>query len=157
MSKEINDQAVNSENIDVEKNILKDQLARLTADFENYKKRIIRERASLEEVAKKDVIEDLLAIIKDIDLAYLELQKAPAEVKNWLVGIELIYKSFHDFLIQQNVKEIETKDFDPNLHEALNQVPATEDQPSGTIITVYEKGYSLNGNLIRAAKVCVAQ
>ena len=150
MSEEINDQAVNSENIDVEKNILKDQLARLTADFENYKKRIIRERASLEEVAKKDVIEDLLAIIKDIDLA-------PAEVKNWLVGIELIYKSFHDFLIQQNVKEIETKDFDPNLHEALNQVPATEDQPSGTIITVYEKGYSLNGNLIRAAKVCVAQ
>ena len=60
-------------------------------------------------------------------------------------------------MIQQNVKEIETKDFDPNLHEALNQVPATEDQPSGTIITVYEKGYSLNGNLIRAAKVCVAQ
>lgn len=136
--------------------LLKDQFARLSADFENYKKRITKERANWEQAAKSVVIEEILEIVKDIDLAYEQLQKAPAELKNWLVGIELIYKSFQKFLTTQGVQEVPTKEFDPELHEALNKVPATDEFPSGSIVTVYEKGYTLNGTLIKAAKVSVA-
>ena len=70
-----------------------EQFIRLSADFENYKKRVNKERSSWELDAKKSVIEDLLKIISTVDLAYQELQKAPAELKNWLVGIEIIYKN----------------------------------------------------------------
>ena len=135
----------------------REQFIRLSADFENYKKRVSKERSSWELDAKKSVIEDLLKIISTVDLAYQELQKAPAELKNWLVGIEIIYKNFNTFLQQQGVQEVPSLNFDPELHEALNQVPATADKPSGSIVMVYEKGYTLNGSLIKPAKVSVAE
>ena len=135
----------------------REQFIRLSADFENYKKRVGKERSSWELDAKKSVIADLLKIISTVDLAYQELQKAPAELKNWLVGIEIIYKNFNTFLQQQGLQEVATVNFDPELHEALNQVPASEDKPSGSVVMVYEKGYTLNGSLIKPAKVSVAE
>lgn len=159
IKEEINESVENnSDNLENQENLkLKDQFARLTADFENYKKRVIKERSSWEQSAKSVVIEDLLSIINDLDIAYDQLQKAPEEVRNWLVGIEIIYKNFQKFLSQQGVVEVPVSEFNPEIHEALNQVAATEDTPSGSIVTVYEKGYTLNGNLIRPAKVSVAE
>lgn len=136
----------------------KDTVLRITADFDNYKKRMIKEQNQWSFSAKSDILLNILPIVDDFDRAFTQGSYATdASVKTFLDGFEMIYKAFQKFLKHYDVQEIPTTtEFNPELHEAIAQVDMP-DKESGTIIEVVEKGYTYKGQLLRPAKVAVAK
>lgn len=137
----------------------KDQLARLGADFQNYKRRTEKDRSHWMHMIQSDLITDLLPLVDNFDRALEEAEKEDVseEVKKWMQGFEMIHKELSSFLKKQDVKEIEQMEtFDPELHEALMQVES-EDHKEGDITQVLQRGYSLKGKVIRPAKVAVCK
>lgn len=138
---------------------VKDQLVRLGADFQNYKKRTEKDKANWGHLIQADLFNELLPIIDDFDRALDQAQKEEKteEFTEWLKGFSLIHKSLYDFLKKQKVEPIEeVTTFDPELHEALVQVDSDEHE-SGAIVDVMQRGFLLNGKVIRPAKVSVAK
>ncbi len=138
---------------------LKERVAYLAADFENFRRRTERDRASWRELAQADVLKDILPIIDDFDRALAEQEKSSQaeQLASWLVGYNLILKSLHKLLQKYDVKLIEQCEiFDPELHEAISYVPS-EGHASGTIINTVARGYMCKGSVLRPAKVIVAQ
>lgn len=137
--------------------LLKDQLtqriAYMTADLENMRRRAEQERLVAYSRAQGEVIKKILPVIDDFDRAF-SLSLSP-ELSAHLSGFELVYKTFKKILVDLGVQEVETVIFDPELHEAVMQVPHSGKE-SGAIVTVFEKGYQLKGTVIRPAKVSVA-
>ena len=134
----------------------KNKFLRLFADFENYKKRTAKERIELFKTASQEVMVALLPVLDDFDRALSELDKAD----DTLTGIQLIYNKIFDILKQQGLTKIEIESntvFDPELHEAITQLPASEDHPKGSIVDVVSSGYKLGDLIIRYPKVVVAQ
>ena len=133
---------------------LRSQMLRLQADFQNYKRRTQEERSSDIEFANKKLAVALLDVIDNFERAL----GSDCADENFKAGMELILKQFLTVLEKNNIKplEAEGKQFDPNFHNAVQMIPA-EDKESGTIITVLQKGYTLNDKLIRPAMVIVAQ
>ena len=134
----------------------KNKFLRLFAEFENYKKRTARERIELFKTASKDVMVALLPILDDFERALSELDKKDDK----LTGIHLIYNKIFDTLKQQGLTKVEIDSnavFDAELHEAITQLPASEDHPKGSIIDVVASGYKLGDLIIRYPKVVVAQ
>lgn len=155
----INDTVENNNDCKKELDTVKDQLLRLTADFHNYKRRVETDRSNWSFSAKSQIILDVLPVIDDFDRALQEAQRegVSKELGQWLAGFELIHKRLYDFLKSAKVTEIEQVTmFDPELHEALMQVEDVESD-SGTIVQVLQKGFMLDGKVIRAAKVSVAK
>ncbi len=139
--------------------LTKDRLARVTADFDNFKKRLERERASLVDTIEADLIKKLLPIIDDFDRAINEhkKEKHSPELDAWLAGFELIAKSLYKFLTAHDVQIMTNVTlFDPQFHEAIAQV-AVPGKEHGTIIEVVKKGYMYKNNVLRPAQVVVAQ
>ena len=150
---------------DSEVDKLKEQIAeiqdahlRLRAEFDNYKKRTIKEKAELIKSASEGVFMNIIPLIDDVERGIQAAEKAP-DVDSIKEGMMLIYDKFVKFLEQNNVKEIDTKDkaFDTDFHEAITAVPAQSDDQKGKIIDCVQKGYTLNDKVIRYAKVVVAQ
>jgi molecular chaperone GrpE len=150
-----------SENIEELKKKLEemnDKYLRLSAEYDNYRKRTLKEKMELAKSAGASVILALLPVIDDFDraLAHLDDAKDLDAVKE---GILLIYSKFNEFLAQQGVSEIEAtiKEFDTDHHEAITKIPAPSEDMKGKVIDTVEKGYMLNDKVIRFAKVVVGE
>ena len=130
----------------------------LMAEFDNFRKRTLREKADLLKNGGESCMRAILPVIDDIERAMqaIETSSDMAALKE---GLNLIYNKFRVYLEQNGVKEMETKDvdFDPEKHEAIAQIPAASPEQKGKIIDCTQKGYTLNDNVIRFPKVVVAQ
>ncbi len=138
---------------------LKEQLAYLRSDFENFRRRTDKERIQWIDSGKESVIKQLLPVVDDVDRALADLHSAqlPQELVSRLTGLELIQKTLAKTLQSLNVTEItETVVFDPELHEAV-MYAAAEGKNSGDIVAVFQKGYRYKDTVIRPAQVSVAQ
>ena len=136
---------------------LKDQLLRLQADFENFRKRIQRERAELQEQAAAQLITALLPAM-DHFLLGLKNAQAHATDANIVAGFQMIYEQLIEALQKAGLAPliVEGQLFDPHSHEAVTTI-ASEEHPEGTVITEVRRGYTLGGKLLRAAQVIVSQ
>ena len=144
-------------NLKKERDELFDRLLRKQAEFENYRKRIDREKSEFMQFASAELMKELLNALDSFDLA---IRNAAAEGKggeSTLRGFELIYKQLQDTLARFGLKPIETKGkkFDPNFHQAVSTQP-TEGVEENTVIEEMRKGYTLNGRLLRPAMVSVS-
>lgn len=135
-----------------------DKYTRLFAEFDNYKRRTSKERIELMQSAGKDVIVKLLPIIDDFDRAVQFMDEIPEDdpVKK---GLDLVYQKLTKTFEQLGVKEIEVmgEAFDAEFQEAITLIPAPTPEMKDKVIDVVEKGYLLNNNVIRFAKVVVGQ
>lgn len=135
---------------------LKDQLLRKIAEFENYRKRTIKEKTDLILNGGEKTIITILPVIDDFERALKNMKNAE-DINAVLEGVELIYKKFMDILGKQGVSVIETKeaDFDVDLHEAVAQLPAPTPELKGKVMDCTQTGYKLNEKVIRHAQVVV--
>ena len=137
---------------------MKNQLLYKAAEFENYRKRTLKERAELILNGGEKVITAILPVHDDMELAIANGSKTedPQVLRE---GMELIYQKFVKTLEAQGVSKIETKDadFDTDLHEAVAMVPGMGDDKKGKVIDCLQEGYKLNDKVIRHAKVAVGQ
>ncbi|GAB4287246.1 MAG: nucleotide exchange factor GrpE [Marinilabiliales bacterium] len=136
---------------------LNDKYIRLSAEFDNYRKRTLKEKMELTKSAGESILINILPVMDDFERALENIDKAK-DLNAMKDGIKLIYNKFKDFLKQQGVEEIAAKDqkFDTDLHEAVTKFPVEEDK-KGTVIDVVQKGYKLNDKIIRFAKVVVGE
>ena len=134
-----------------------DRLLRLQADFDNYKKRLEKERIEFIKFANEEIIAEILQILDDFERA-VEAGKIKHDFEVLYKGIEMIYNDFKEFLKQKGLKEIEAegKLFNPNEHEAMMQ-EETDKHPEDYIVEEFQKGYTFNGRVIRPSKVKVAK
>ena len=134
-----------------------DRLHRLQADFSNYKKRIRKEKEKLEDKVIAEVVEDLLPVIDNFELA-LESVQDSGEGLEITEGVEMIYNQLQKFLEKKGIKEIDSvgEEFNPDFHEAV-MTEENEDYDSGEIIGEMKKGYKLEGKVIRPAMVKIAE
>lgn len=135
---------------------LKDQLLRKIAEFDNYRKRTIKEKTDLILNGGEKTITTILPVLDDMERALKNMQNAE-DISAVIEGIELIYKKFIDILGKQGVSVIDTKeaDFDVDLHEAIAQIPAPTSELKGKIMDCTQTGYKLNEKVIRHAQVVV--
>jgi molecular chaperone GrpE len=137
---------------------LKDKYIRLIAEFDNFKKRSIKERFDLMKTAAQDTIIALLPVIDDFERA-----KKVADDENtqevFSEGVNLVYNKLKNALANKGLKVMETinQPFDPDMHEALTEIPAPSEDMKGKIIETIENGYILNDKIIRYAKVVVGK
>lgn len=133
---------------------LKDKYLRLYAEFDNFKRRTVKEKLDLMRTAAQDTMTALLPVLDDFDRA-----KKNAEDDNttevFTEGIQLVYQKLYSVLTQKGLEAMEStgEAFDPELHEALTEIPAPTDDMKGKIIDTIEKGYKLGDKIIRHAKV----
>ncbi|GHT57152.1 hypothetical protein FACS18945_0730 [Bacteroidia bacterium] len=141
-----------SDNWEEKYNDLNDKHLRLVAEFDNYRKRTIREKADLLKSAGESILINILPIIDDFERGLKAMDESTEKE-----GIELIYNKFKSFLTQSGVKEIETENqpFNVDLHEAITTIPAPTEESKGKIIDCVSKGYMLNEKVIRFPKVVV--
>ncbi|WP_025209585.1 nucleotide exchange factor GrpE [Hippea sp. KM1] len=137
-----------------EYNKLKDEYLRLYAEFDNYRKRVLKEIEDAKESAKRSIINDFLTILDNLEKA---IEMAYQHKDAIIEGIELSIKSFKDMLKKHGVEEInpDKESFNPNLHDALMMQPSNE-LPKDTVIQTVQKGYIYKDKLIRPAKVIVS-
>ena len=135
----------------------RDKYLRLQAEFDNYRKRTLKEKMSLVESGGENVIKALLPVVDDVDRALAAMEKSD-DVEALRGGVRLIAQKFNEVMRQQGVSEIEAvgKEFDVDHHEAVARFPI-EGKASGEIIDVVQKGYKLGEKVIRYAKVVVAE
>ena len=137
---------------------LNDALLRKMAEFENYRKRTLKEKAELILNGGEKTVTKILPVIDDMERA-IENGKKTDDVEALREGMDLIYKKFIKTLEGMGVKRIETEgqDFDTDYHEAIAMVPGMGDDKKGKVIDCIQTGYTLNGKVIRYAKVAVGQ
>ncbi len=130
----------------------------LMADFDNYRKRTLKEKQDLVKNGCEKALADLLPVVDDFDRALATLEKAD-NIDAVREGVELIYKKFTKYLDSYQVKAMEStgKEFDTDLHEAVTTFPAPTDDDKGKVIDTVLKGYTLNDRVLRHAKVVVGQ
>lgn len=139
-------------------NDLNDSYLRLNAEFDNYRKRTLREKAELKKEGSERVLIDVISVVDDFERALENIQTAEdlGAVKE---GVDLIYSKFLSFLTRHGVKEIATigEVFDTDCHEALTTVPAPAEEDKDKIVDCIQKGYTLDEKVIRYPKVIVAK
>ena len=134
-----------------------DRLLRLQADFDNYKKRLEKDKIEFIKFANEEIIAEILKILDDFERA-VDAGKIKHDFDILYKGIEMIHNDFKEFLKQKGLKEIEAegKPFNPNEHEAMMQ-EETDEHPEDYIVEEFQKGYTFNGRVIRPSKVKVAK
>ncbi|WP_437193493.1 nucleotide exchange factor GrpE [Planctomicrobium sp. SH527] len=139
-----------------ERDDLKDQLLRLRAEMENFRKRLNRERDDERRYAAFPVVRDLLPAIDNLERAVVAGQKDP-NAESLIQGVQMVLKQIEEILGRVGVKPIPSvgQEFDPNVHEALQQVPSTEFPPM-TVVQELERGFQLHDRVIRPTKVIVS-
>jgi molecular chaperone GrpE len=137
---------------------LNDKNLRLQAEFENYKKRTTKERIELFKTAGKEVIISILPVVDDFERAVNSLQDTE-EHKHLIEGIVLVQSKLNNILKSHGLKAMDAKGkpFDPEIHEAVTEVPVESKKQKGTVVDDIEKGYYLNDTLLRFAKVVVGK
>ena len=137
---------------------LKDKHLRLSAEFDNYRKRTLKEKAELIKNGAEKTLTAILPVLDDFERAMKNME-ASEENKAMLEGVELIYNKFLKVLAQEGLSKIETegKDFDTDFCEAIALIPAPGEELKGKILDCVQTGYMLNDKVIRHAKVAVAQ
>lgn len=135
-----------------------DKYLRLAAEFDNYRKRTLREKAELSKLVGSDIISGLLPVVDDFDRA-IESMNDAKDMDAMQKGIILIRDKFKEFLKQKGVNEIKAigHEFDTDLHEAITKIPASDKKDKGKIVDVILKGYILHDKVIRYAKVVVGE
>ena len=133
---------------------INDKYLRLYSEFDNFRKRTIKEKSDIYKTAGEDVIISIISMVDDFERA-LQNTEDNEENKAHREGLELIYNKFKKILENKNVKEIEAKgkEFDTDLHEAITQIPAPTDDLKGKVVDVIERGYMMNDKVIRFSKV----
>ena len=146
------------EQLKAEKAELNDRFLRLFSEFDNYKKRVSKEKLDLIATASEKVIVSLLPIIDDFERAIAANEKA-ADVDSMKEGFNLIYNKLLQMMKRFDVEEIQAKgeEFNTDFHEAVTHFPAQNEEDKGKVIDVTEKGYKLKDKVIRYAKVVVGQ
>jgi molecular chaperone GrpE len=141
-----------------ELNASKEKYLRLVAEFDNFRKRNARERLELIQTAGKDVITSLLDVLDDCDRAQQQLENTSGAdaVKE---GVQLVFNKLRNTLTARGLKPMESigQDFNPDLHEAVTEIPVPSEQQKGKVVDELQKGYYLNDNIIRFAKVVVGK
>ncbi|MBO5720896.1 MAG: nucleotide exchange factor GrpE [Bacteroidales bacterium] len=137
--------------------LTKDKLL-LMADFDNYRKRTIKEKADLIKSGGEECLKNLLPIIDDFERSLQAINTA-TDIEALVEGVNLIYNKFKGYLAQNGVKEIETTDapFDTEYHEAVTTFPVEDPEKKGKVIDCVQKGYTMNDKVIRFSKVVVGE
>ena len=159
------DEAAGSDNVSGEVealqkkyNELNDSHLRLMAEFDNYRKRTLREKSELIKNGGESALTHLLPVVDDFERALQNIRSAE-DIKAVTEGVELIYSKFMSYLSHQNVKPIETvgEPFDAETSEAVAMIPAPEPDMKGKVLDCVQTGYTLNDKVIRHAKVVVGE
>ena len=137
---------------------MNDKHMRLVAEYDNFRKRTLREKMELSKNAGENLLVNLLPVMDDFDRALQHIDSAN-DLEAVKEGIKLIYNKFQEYLKQQGVTEMETegREFDSEEHEAVTKIPAPEEDQQGKIIDCVQKGYKLNDKVIRYPKVVVGE
>jgi molecular chaperone GrpE len=137
---------------------MQDKYIRLSAEFDNYRKRTLREKMELSKYAAEDLLLKIIPLMDDFDRALAHMENATDcnALKN---GIDLIYTKFSDFLKQNGIKEIESMNagFNVDLHEAIAKLPVQEEEKKGKVVDVVQKGYYMYDKVLRHSKVVVGE
>ena len=136
----------------------KSQYLFLMADFENFRKRVLKEKADMLKYGSESAMRDLLPVVDDFERAIDAMSKG-GDVDSLKEGVDLIYSKFVKYLERNKVVPIEStgKDFDDNLHEAITTFPAPDESMRGKVIDTVTKGYIIDDKVLRHAKVVVGQ
>lgn len=145
------------EQLQAERDKLKDQLLRTAADFDNYRKRSRKDVEQAERKGKEDVLRELLPVFDNLERA-LQAAQGAKDVDAIQQGVQMVLKLFEDAAARIGLERVQSvgQRFDPNLHDAFQQ-QATDEHPPGTIVAEYQAGYRLGDRLIRPAMVVVAK
>ncbi len=137
---------------------MQDRYLRLSAEFDNYRKRTLREKIELSQAGGESVIRKLLPIIDDFDRA-MNSMRSTDDCNAVKAGLELIYSKINEFLNHNGVKAIEAvnEEFNSDMHEAVTTIPVEDEKMKGKVIDVTQKGYTLNEKVIRFPKVVVGE
>lgn len=137
---------------------INDKYLRLSAEFDNYRKRTLRERMELTKTAAESLLLSILPVVDDFERAMHSIDQG-MDFEATKEGILLIYNKFKEFTQQNGITEIDAigKEFNTDLHEALTKIPAPSEELKGKIVDVIQKGYYLNDKVIRFAKVVVGE
>lgn len=140
-----------------ERATLYDQLLRRQAEFENYRRRVEREKGETYTRARAEVVLELLPVIDNFERAMASLENSGGDADSLRHGVELIHKQFKDALTKFGLEPVESvgQTFDPHLHEAVT-IEATDKHKENTVIEEFQRGYKLGEKLLRPAKVKVA-
>jgi molecular chaperone GrpE len=136
----------------------KDKYLRLQAEFDNFRRRSAKERIELMQTAGKDVISDMLEVMDDAERAQKQLETTD-DINLNREGINLVFNKLRSILQSKGLKPMETvgKEFNPDLHEAITEIPAPTKDLKGKVVDEVVKGYYLNDKIIRHAKVVVGK
>lgn len=137
---------------------MNDKYLRLSAEFDNYRKRTLKEKMELTKSAGEQILTNILPVVDNFERA-LKSMSVSKDVAALKEGVDLIYANFKSFLTQNGVKEIETEnaDFNTDIHEAVTTIPAPAPELKGKVLDCIEKGYYLNDKVMRFAKVVVGE
>lgn len=137
---------------------MQDRYLRLSAEFDNYRKRTLREKIELTKHAGENVLMNIIPVMDDFERA-LKAMDLSADCVAMKAGIDLIYNKFKDFLVQNGIKEIEAlnSDFNVDLHDAISKIPADDESGKGKVVDVVQKGYYLHDKVLRHSKVIVGE
>jgi len=138
---------------------LKDKYLRQAAEFDNYRKRTAKERVELVQTAGRDVIISLLEVMDDCERAEKQIANNHEEVSAVKEGLQLIFQKLRNTLQAKGLRVMEStgQEFNPDIHEAITEIPAPSEELRGKVIDEIEKGYYLNDKIIRFAKVVVGK
>lgn len=156
-NEQVADNQEDNTELQLQLNEMKDKYMRMVAEFDNYKKRSIREKLDFMKSAAQDTLSALLPVLDDFDRA-----KKFAEGKenaNWDTGVDLVYQKIYTILRSKGLEPMDAtgETFNPDMHEAITEIPAPNDDLKGKVVDTIEKGYRLNDKIIRHAKVVVGK
>ena len=136
----------------------KDRYLRLSAEFDNYRKRTLKERADMLKTANGDTLSGMLPVLDDLERAMQSMEKA-TDVAAVREGVILIYNKLQELLKNKGIVEIDAMNqvFDTDLHEAITKIPAPTEDLKGKVVDVIQKGYKIDTKVIRYAKVVVGE
>jgi molecular chaperone GrpE len=136
----------------------KEKYLRLSADFDNYRKRTMKEKIDWSKQAGADIFARILPVLDNLERAMKAVEEAK-DLEAVKEGMHLIYNMFNEYLGQQGVKEIEAmhQEFDTDVHDAVTKIPAPDKKLKGKIVDVIERGYFLNDKVLRYAKVVIGE
>ncbi len=137
---------------------LQNKYLRLSAEFDNYRKRTLKEKMDLQVSAREDILVNILPVVDDFERGMDSVETA-TDIDAVKEGLKLIFTKFSGFLKQQGVKEIDAvgKKFDTDLHEAITKIPVESKKKKGKVVDVVEKGYTLKEKVIRYSKVVIGE
>lgn len=136
----------------------KEKFIRLYAEFDNYKRRNAKERVELIQTAGREVIQSMLEVLDDCERAEKQMNQSE-DLKQIREGIGLVFSKFRNILQSRGLKEMKSigEAFNPDLHEAITEIPVPDETMKGKIVDEVEKGYTLNDKIIRFSKVVVGK